>query len=70
MNDLLSNSFKKYSDTEFKQGFHGVEAGTEGMNLDKFFEDVEKVKDDMKDVEKIYKRLQDCNEESKVVQNA
>lgn len=70
MNDLFSNSFRKYSEFE-QQGFkNDVESGTEGMNLDKFFEDVEKVKEDMKEVEKIYKRLQDQNEESKVVHNA
>ncbi|KAK9706447.1 hypothetical protein RND81_07G125100 [Saponaria officinalis] len=68
MNDLFSSSFKKYSD----QGLHGdIEAGgVEGMNLDKFFEDVENVKDDMKEVEKLYRRLQDSNEESKIVHNA
>ncbi|XP_057544859.1 syntaxin-125-like [Amaranthus tricolor] len=70
MNDLFSNSFKKFSDTEFKENPHDVETGTEGMNLEKFFEDVEKVKDDMKEVEKIYKKLQESNEESKVVHNA
>ncbi|KMS96711.1 hypothetical protein BVRB_8g200170 [Beta vulgaris subsp. vulgaris] len=63
---------KQISYSEFEQqGFkNDVESGTEGMNLDKFFEDVEKVKEDMKEVEKIYKRLQDQNEESKVVHNA
>ncbi|KAL9236635.1 hypothetical protein vseg_011279 [Gypsophila vaccaria] len=69
MNDLFSSSFKKYSD--LKQGFNDIEAGgAEGMNLDGFFEDVEKVKEDMKEVEKFYKRLQDLNEESKVAHNA
>ncbi|KAL0703860.1 hypothetical protein Bca4012_070285 [Brassica carinata] len=47
-----------------------VEAGQETMNLDKFFEDVENVKDDMKGVETLYKKLQDSNEECQTVHNA
>ncbi|KAL7237805.1 hypothetical protein ACSBR2_003997 [Camellia fascicularis] len=39
-------------------------------NLDRFFEDVENVKEDMRDVEKLYKKLQKSNEESKTVHNA
>ncbi|KAL6553551.1 hypothetical protein OROGR_007393 [Orobanche gracilis] len=65
MNDLFSHSFKRYQDD--------LEAGaarTEGINLDKFFEDVEAVKKDMSDVEKLYKRLQESNEECKTVHNA
>ncbi|GFY99065.1 syntaxin of plants 125 [Actinidia rufa] len=48
----------------------GGSTGNETIDLDKFFEDVEKVKDDMKDVEGLYKRLQEANEESKTVHNA
>ncbi|KAJ8431965.1 hypothetical protein Cgig2_024276 [Carnegiea gigantea] len=73
MNDLFSSSFKKYSD-QGQQAFGGdIEAGTggnEAMNLDKFFEDVEKVKADMKEVENLYRRLQELNEECKIVHNA
>ncbi|CAE5957176.1 unnamed protein product [Arabidopsis arenosa] len=65
MNDLFSNSFKK---NQAQLG--DVEAGQETMNLDKFFEDVENVKDDMKGVETLYKKLQDSNEECKTVHNA
>ncbi|CAH2038290.1 unnamed protein product [Thlaspi arvense] len=65
MNDLFSNSFKK---NQAQLG--DVEAGQETMNLDKFFEDVENVKDDMKGVESLYKKLQDSNEECKTVHNA
>lgn len=75
MNDLFSSSFKKY--TDLKQQAYiddmeagGVSSGTEGMNLDKFFEDVENVKEDMKSVEALYKRLQDSNEECKIAHNA
>ncbi|KAG7591278.1 Target SNARE coiled-coil homology domain [Arabidopsis thaliana x Arabidopsis arenosa] len=65
MNDLFSNSFKK---NQAQLG--DVESGQETMNLDKFFEDVENVKDDMKGVETLYKKLQDSNEECKTVHNA
>ncbi|KAG2300912.1 hypothetical protein Bca4012_008856 [Brassica carinata] len=65
MNDLFSNSFKR-NQTQFSD----VEAGQETMNLDKFFEDVENVKDDMKGIETLYKKLQDSNEECKTVHNA
>lgn len=47
-----------------------MEAGGETMNLDKFFEDVENVKEDMRTVENLLKKLQDANEESKTVHNA
>ena len=67
MNDLFSTSFKRYQDDD-------VEAGgatrTEGINLDNFFEDVENVKKEMGDVDKLYKRLQEANEECKTVHNA
>ncbi|KAJ4729886.1 putative Syntaxin [Melia azedarach] len=69
MNDLISNSFKKYSGNQVDLEA-GVESGKETANLDSFFEDVENVKEDMKNVEKLYKRLQESNEESKVAHNA
>lgn len=65
MNDLFSNSFKRN-----QAQMSDVEAGQETMNLDKFFEDVENVKDDMKGVETLYKKLQGSNEECKTVHNA
>ncbi|XP_043689047.1 syntaxin-124-like [Telopea speciosissima] len=74
MNDLFSSSFKKYTDLK-RQAYlddmeSGGEAGKESVNLDRFFEDVEKVKTEMRDVEKLYKKLQDSNEDSKTVHNA
>ncbi|KAI3804086.1 hypothetical protein L1987_32256 [Smallanthus sonchifolius] len=66
MNDLFSNSFKHYPDD--------VEAGggadNDPVDLDKFFLDVEDVKEDMSGVEKLHKKLQESNEESKMVHNA
>uniref|UniRef100_A0A5B7BPA5 t-SNARE coiled-coil homology domain-containing protein n=1 Tax=Davidia involucrata TaxID=16924 RepID=A0A5B7BPA5_DAVIN len=77
MNDLFSNSsFKKYQDLKRQIQMDDIEAAAaaggnnEILDLDKFFEDVEKVKDDMKGVETLYKRLQESNEESKTVHNA
>ncbi|XP_058114355.1 syntaxin-124-like [Magnolia sinica] len=77
MNDLFSSSFKKYTDLkqqvqldEIETGVAVVEIGKETVNLDRFFEDVENVKDDMRGVERLHKRLQEANEESKTAHNA
>ncbi|XP_068322653.1 syntaxin-124-like [Pyrus communis] len=70
MNDLFSSSFKKYTDLNQQAYLDDMEAGKESVNLDKFFEDVENVKEDMRQVERLYKQLQDANEESKTVHNA
>lgn len=73
MNDLFSNSFKKYQDLKKQVEVDDLEAGqagTESIDLAKFFEDVENVKADMKDVENYHKKLQESNEESKLVHNA
>lgn len=75
MNDLFSSSFKKYTDLKQQAQMEDMEsagemAGKESVNLDKFFQDVENVKDDMRGVESLYKRLQESNEESKVAHNA
>ncbi|KAG1330070.1 syntaxin-124 [Cocos nucifera] len=48
----------------------GMMGGKESVNLDKFFEDVENVKDDLRGLEKLYRRLQEANEESKTAHNA
>ena len=70
MNDLFSSSFKKYTDLNQQAYLDDMEAGKESVNLDKFFEDVENVKEDMRQVERLYKQLQEANEESKTVHNA
>ncbi|XP_022723538.1 syntaxin-124-like [Durio zibethinus] len=70
MNDLISSSFKKYTELKQQAYLDDIEAGNESVNLDKFFEDVENVKEDMKSVERLYKALQEANEESKTVHNA
>ncbi|CAA0825101.1 Syntaxin-124 [Striga hermonthica] len=68
MNDLFSSSFKRYGG-DLETGSGGT-ARTEGVNLDKFFDDVESVKRDMSDVDRLYCRLQELNEESKTVHSA
>ncbi|KAG9445545.1 hypothetical protein H6P81_011673 [Aristolochia fimbriata] len=78
MNDLFSSSFKKYTDLKEQVQMDDMEHismeeggdGKETINLDRFFEDVENVKEDMQWVERLYKQLQDLNEESKTVHNA
>ncbi|XP_073028041.1 syntaxin-125-like [Primulina eburnea] len=70
MNDLFSQSFKKYQDLRTADLESGGANGTETVDLNRFFDDVEKVKQDMEQVERLYKRLQESNEESKTVHNA
>ncbi|GJM98086.1 hypothetical protein PR202_ga15062 [Eleusine coracana subsp. coracana] len=73
MNDLFSSSsFKKYANASPQPSGGGdMEAGGESVvNLDKFFEDVEAVKEDMRGLEGMYKRLQSANEESKTAHDA
>ncbi|XP_076939955.1 syntaxin-125-like [Bidens hawaiensis] len=68
MNDLFSQSFKQYEDNDLEAGRGGGGGGD--ADLDKFFEDVENVKEDMDGVDKLYKRLQEANSESKTAHNA
>ncbi|XP_023765958.2 syntaxin-124-like [Lactuca sativa] len=77
MNDLFSNSFKQYLDLKKQAYLDDIEGGQGGggvqnetVDLDKFFHDVENVKQDMMIVENLYKKLQDSNKESKTIQNA
>lgn len=73
MNDLFSSSsFKKYADLKKQVALDEMEAGGggEGANLDKFFEDVEGVKEDIRGLEAMHRRLQSVNEESKTAHDA
>ncbi|KNA24420.1 hypothetical protein SOVF_016020 isoform A [Spinacia oleracea] len=71
MNDLFSNSFKRYANLKDQAQRDDLELGSQtGANLDKFFEDVDGVKGDMGNVDKLYKRLQEANEECKIATNA
>lgn len=70
MNDLISGSFKEYAELKQQPYLDDLEAAKDTVDLDKFFEDVEKVKDDMKFVEQMYKKLKEANEESKTAHDA
>ncbi|WOL09033.1 hypothetical protein Cni_G17786 [Canna indica] len=79
MNDLLSTtSFKKYANLKQQVQMDNLEAGmtaemaseAAGANLNKFFEEVESVKKDLRDLESLYRRLQEANEESKLAHSA
>ncbi|KAJ0083136.1 hypothetical protein Patl1_10866 [Pistacia atlantica] len=69
MNDLFSDSFKKYTDQNQQVDEDDVEAGRENDTLDKFFEDVENVKSEIKNVEMLYQKLHEANEENKTAHN-
>jgi hypothetical protein len=68
MNDLFtSGSFKKYADLKQQVVMGDLESGAadERPDLDRFFEDVEAVKEDLRGMEALYRRLQAAHEESK-----
>lgn len=69
MNDLLSRSFSggRTGDIEMGNAASGDGAGT---NLDKFFEDVEAIKEELKGLELLHDQLQSSNEQSKTLHNA
>ncbi|XP_058085831.1 syntaxin-121-like [Magnolia sinica] len=71
MNDLFSGSFSRYRDRDDNQPGNGnVQMSTTGVNLDKFFDDVEGIKEELKEIEKLHSHLQDANESSKTLHNA
>nr|GEW94741.1 syntaxin-124 like [Tanacetum cinerariifolium] len=67
MNDLFSSSFKQDYPDDIEAGGG---AGNDAIDLEKFFQDVENVKDDMVGVEKLYRKLQESNDESRTIHNA
>ncbi|OEL29283.1 Syntaxin-124 [Dichanthelium oligosanthes] len=75
MNDLFtSGSFKKYADLKQQAALDDLEAGVggevEGPDLDRFFEDVEVVKEDLRGLEALHRRLQSAHEEGKTAHDA
>ncbi|KAG8376801.1 hypothetical protein BUALT_Bualt09G0101700 [Buddleja alternifolia] len=78
MNDLFSSGsfsrFRSQDDQSPPPNSHSIEmthsASTGGVNLDRFFEDVETVKDSLQELESLYTHLQTAHEQSKTLHNA
>ncbi|CAN6237530.1 unnamed protein product [Urochloa humidicola] len=71
MNDLFtSGSFKKYADLKHQVALDDLEAGDEGPDLGRFFEDVDAVKDDLRGLEALHRRLRSAHEEGKTAHDA
>ncbi|KAI7990336.1 Syntaxin-121 [Camellia lanceoleosa] len=73
MNDLFSGSFSRFRARALRQcpnvEFHHHRR-RRAVNLDKFFEDVEAIKDDLRDLETLYHNLQTSHEQSKTLHSA
>jgi syntaxin 1B/2/3 len=80
MNDLFtSGSFKKYADLKQQVALDDLESGggggggggeAEGPDLDRFFEDVDAVKEDLRGLEALHRRLQSAHVEGKTAHDA
>lgn len=76
MNDLLSSSFSRFRSEESSPDHHhhtiemSRSGSTGGVNLDKFFGDVESIKDELKELERLNGTLQSSHEQSKTLHNA
>ncbi|EYU18107.1 hypothetical protein ABFS82_10G060400 [Erythranthe guttata] len=82
MNDLFSGSFSRFRDQDQspprRDDSHTVEminsASTGGgggaVNLNRFFEDVESVKDELQELETLYNNLHSAHEQSKTLHNS
>ncbi|RZC78513.1 hypothetical protein C5167_002714 [Papaver somniferum] len=76
MNDIFSSLFSSSSTNDHSKVIDDLEMGqmaantSEVKNLQKFYKDVEIIKDQLDQVETIYKRLQDSHEQSKTIHNS
>ncbi|KAL6519320.1 hypothetical protein OROGR_018640 [Orobanche gracilis] len=74
MNDLFSGSFSRFRNQDGDQSpspnFHSIEMTTGGVNLDRFFEDVEAIKDELGKLEALYNKLEAAHDRSKTLHNS
>jgi len=73
MNDLFSGSFSRNGDQGLPDHHHHVvemAAVEGGVNLDKFFEEVEQVKEELKELERLHENLRVSHEKSKTLHSA
>ncbi|KAJ3669962.1 hypothetical protein LUZ60_010286 [Juncus effusus] len=69
MNSLFSSSWRRDEELGEVQ-MTGPQVAAAGASLDKFFQDVEAIKDELKEVEQLQHRLQESNEAGKTLHNA
>ncbi|KAK9052013.1 hypothetical protein SSX86_028641 [Deinandra increscens subsp. villosa] len=69
MNDLLSRSFSGGRTGDIEMGNAASDSGS-GENLDKFFQSVNAIKEQLKALDQLNTRLQSSNEESKTLHKA
>lgn len=70
MNDLFSGSFSRFRTDDTSSPGTVQMSSTAGVNLDKFFQDVESIKDDLNELETIQKSLYSAHEQSKTLHSA
>lgn len=82
MNDLFSGSFSRFRNEQVSPDnrHHVIQMTgvappssppqTDGVNLDKFFEEVESVKEELKELERLHEKLRGSHEKSKTLHSA
>ncbi|XP_078163082.1 syntaxin-121-like [Carex rostrata] len=69
MNNLFSSSWKRDEEMGEVQ-MTGPSATAAGASLDKFFDDVEAIKDELKELDRLQRSLEESNEAGKTLHNA
>ncbi|KAJ4800107.1 syntaxin [Rhynchospora pubera] len=69
MNSLFSSSWRRDEESGEVQ-MTGHAAAAAGASLDRFFEDVEAIKDELKEIDRLQKSLEESNEKGKTLHNA